>query len=114
MNRLIHTASSSWPTQATHLTGTDPDPADVVPGGTMKAIDFLTEAQHKELADTACAALKRGAEPHEIEADIKDFLRDLPDGLLARHDWQVDQLAELLTVAAILAAMCVKNRPHHG
>lgn len=105
MNRIM----TNWPTKATH-----PTAEDVVPGGTMKSIGFLTEAQHAELADTACAALKRGADPQEIEQDIRDFLRDLPDGLLAQHGWQVDQLAELLTVAAILAQLCVKNRPHHG
>ncbi len=100
---------------STSLYAIEPQPADVLPNGaSIKTIGFLNEEQSHELAELTIASLKRGDEPKEVEQVIKDFLRELPDGLLAKHGWQVDQLAELLTIAAILAKLCHDRRPHHG
>ncbi len=90
---------------------TGPDKV-TLPKDTAKCIGFLTNEQSHQLADLVCSALRRGDGPPEIEQQIKDWLRELPEGLLEKHGWQVDALAELLTVAGLLAEVAWKNRSH--
>lgn len=75
-----------------------------------KSIGFFTEAQSKELGDLVVRSVKAGDTAEELEASILAWLEGLPPGLLAAHRWQPAELATMLTIAAVLAAMCHKHR----
>ncbi len=93
-----------------------PRPEDVMPhGSSPKSIGFFTKEQSHELAEVTLASLRAGDSPGQIEAKIKAWLlEELPEGLLAKHGWQAEALAEMLTIAALLAAICVKRRRQFG
>lgn len=71
---------------------------------------FLTPAQRQDLARVSTAALNSGQNSEELTATLQDWLRELPDGLLAKAGWTVNALAEVLSLAGLLSQMQHKAR----
>lgn len=80
------------------------------PGQSPKSIGFFTEAQSKQLGDLVVRRVKAGDTLEELEACILGWLESLPPGLLTAHKWEPKELATVLTIAAVLAAICHKHR----
>lgn len=71
---------------------------------------FLNDEQRTSIARVLWQGLKQGKDGNELENDVRDVLRELPEGLLARNGWQVDELAVLCTLAGLLAGVVYQKR----
>lgn len=70
--------------------------------------EFMTHAQLEGAAQLCLARLRAGDSPSELEQAIIAYLNTLPDGLLADNGWKVEDMACLMTLAAILTGIAHK------